>query len=217
MVCPARKKWCRPGLAVLWAVSLTVLVADSAMGHTSLEQYIRQTFSISLGPENVDVIIELSFPPELSLGERRRMDADSNQAISAQERETYLKLLQERAETLLDLSVDGKSLALIPLQEPELDLQDAPGVEAHPHGLRLVFFARTPKEFKAGSVLRLKSGLWLDAPRMMSAATETAHGVRLRSTHAKGLMPPSKETALLPVSESQCLEWSPVSPTNGEK
>jgi hypothetical protein len=197
--------------------ALGCLVSHCAVAHTSLEAYVRENISISVGRENIDVRIQFSFPADLSLKERQTMDRDGNGKLSKEEKAAYLDDIQAQAERLLQLSINGTRATLIPLADPELDLEDASNVEDHPHELRLAYFARVPKDFGVGGAITLDSGLWTNAPLMVSVATAGADGTRFQTTDKKGLRPPSKDAALFRVTEARCTRWEFDSTKNGRR
>jgi hypothetical protein len=170
-----------------------------------------------VGAANIDVKIQFSFPADLSLAERQRMDHDGDAKLSKEEKAAYLKDIQARAEQLLRLTVNGQAVLLIPLKDPVLDLEDAPGVEAHPHELSLACFARMPKDFCVGGAIALDSGLWTDAPLMVSVSTETGAGIRLHAADTQGLRPPSADGAMLRIAEARCTQWEPANNKNGRQ
>lgn len=202
---------------VLCGLGIVCLLSPCALAHTSLERYVRESVSISVSARNVDIRIQFSFPSTLSLLERQRMDRDGDGTISKKEQEDYLNDLQARAEQQVRLSMNGTAATLIPLEDPLLDLQDAPGSEPHPHELRLAYFARLPKDFGAGGTITLDSGLWTGLPLMISVATETGNGIRIRSRNSQGLMPPSKDGAMLRIADAQCTKWDPDNTRDGRK
>jgi len=200
-----------------WILALGCLVPSYAFAHTSLEAYVRETIGISVGGQNIDIKIQFSFPSELSLKERRTMDRDGNGKLSKEEKALYLDGVQRQVDELLQLSINGKRAALIPLADPEIDLEDAPDVEKHLHELRLSYFARVPQDFGVGSTIALDSGLWTIAPLMVSVATEGVEGVRFHATDKKGLRPPSKTATVFRVVEARCTRWENDSRRDGTK
>ena len=178
---------------------------------------MRESVSISVGTANIDIKIQFSFPADLSLAERQRMDHDGDGRLSKEEKGAYLKDIQARAEQKLRLTVNGLDLLLIPLKDPVLDLEDAPGVEAHPHELSLTYFARMPKDFGVGGTIALDSGLWTEAPLMVSVAMQTEKGIRFHAADTQGLRPPSTDGAMLRITEARCTQWEPGNNENGRQ
>ncbi len=200
-----------------WVLAMECFVPQCASAHTSLEGYVRESVSVSVGAVNIDIAIQFSFPAALSLAERQLMDRDGDGKLSKQERETYLNGVQARAEQQLRLSVNGQAAMLMPLEDPVLDLQDAPDVEAHPHALRLAWFARVPQGFGLGGTVALDCGLWTDAPLLVSVSTDGADGIRFQTVDAQGLRPPSKGVAEFRITEARCTLWQPGGGRNGRQ
>lgn len=193
------------------------LAPSSAWAHTSLEKYLRESVHISVSAGNVDITMQFSFPADLSLTERRRMDGDQDGRVSKDEQSVYLKQIEAQAERLLRLSVGGQAATLIPLDDPKLDLQDTDRAEAHSHELRLAYFARIPEGFGVGGMIALDSGLWTNIPLMVSVSTEGADGIRFQTRDAKGLRAPEKTDSLFRVTEARCTKWDPVNHKKGRK
>ena len=178
---------------------------------------MRESVAISVGTQNIDIQLHFSFPSALSLSERQRMDRDADGRLSKQERKAYLAKVVTRAEEQLRLSFAGKAATLIPLEDPVLDLQDAPDVEAHPHELKLAYFARVPESFGDGGTFTLDSGMWTELPLMVSVAVESAPGIRFHTADAQGLRPPSKGEASFRITEARCVLWQDGNKKDGRK
>lgn len=191
-----------------WTVFATGFVSQCALAHVSLEEYVRQAVAMSVDATNIDISFQFSFPSSLSHQERKRMDTDGDGVLRKKDREAYLAEVTEQASKALKLIVDGQALALIPLAEPVLDLQGAEGVEAHPHELRLEFFARIPATFGVDSRLTLDSGLWADLPMMVSISAQGEDGIRLRVSETQGLLHPSAGGAMFRLMEARCTRWN---------
>ena len=211
MLCPLRF------LCMCWVVAIACSISQRALAHTSLEHYVRESLFISVGTENVDVKIQFSFPASLSLVERKFMDQDGNGTLSKEEQGNYLKNIQARAEKQLRFSINGQSTMLIPLEEPVLDLQDTQKIEAHPHELRLAYFARLPQTFGVGGTFTLDSGLWPDMPLLISVSFEGEEGIRFQMLGKQGLRQPSTNDTSSSVIEARCTQWNPGSKKNGRK
>jgi len=196
---------------------MAALVPPCALAHTSLEKYVRESVSIFVGAGNIDIRLHFSFPADLSLAERKRMDRDGDGKLSEGEKGAYLKGLDGKVEQGLRLVVNGQAALLIPLKDAVLDLSDAPGVEAHPHELNLSYFARVPKDFGTGGTFTLDSILWTDVPLMMAVSLETAAGIRFHAADAQGLRPPSKDDTAFRIMDAACTQWEPRGNTNGRQ
>ncbi|MBP7431082.1 MAG: hypothetical protein KBC05_16730 [Candidatus Hydrogenedentes bacterium] len=202
----------RLGLTI---VAIAFLMTPCTFAHTSLERYVRETFFISLSAEHVDIRVHFTFPSALSLAERLCMDHDGDGVIAKEERQAYLDDVDAQAKDQLRLLVNGRVATLITLEDPSLDLQGAPGVEAHPHELRLAYFARIPQGFGLDSTIVLDSELWCGMPLMVSVSTDTAEGIRTRSRTAQGLVPPIQDGAPTCITEMRCTQWKPADNKQG--
>ncbi len=141
--------------------------------------FIRHDAKISVGPRNIDVIIELTFHEYPSLAERRRMDRDHDEAITEAERKDYLAGLAETFREGLTITVDDRPLQVVPLYEPQIDFLGAPNVAPSHHTLRLSYFARTPEWLAAGSRIRIEDRLWSQAPRIDVLSASGADGFQV--------------------------------------
>ncbi len=165
-------------LAVL-AVSTCLRDAPTAGAHAILMTYIRHEAKVVVGPRNIDITVELTFYEYPSLGERRRMDRDHDEAITTAELSVYMAGLAETLRDSVTLSVDGRPLTVVPLYDPQIDLLEVPKVAPSHHILRLFCFARTPDWLRAGSRIRIEDKLWPDAPRIDVLDASGKDGVRI--------------------------------------
>ncbi len=209
MSTPTARIWSRNLLALLVMTLSPAFMQTWAFAHTSLEKYIRQEVSVSMRDGTLDVRLQCVFPSDISLTERRHMDTNGDGVLSSDEKAAYLHDLQERAEKQVRILFNDKVMVLIPLEEPVLDLQDATGVEAHPHEIRLAWFVRVPESFGVGGRIVIESEWWTDRPLMISVRTDVAQGIRLKKTEAKGLRYPKQDEPVCRLLEAQCTAWSP--------
>jgi hypothetical protein len=196
---------------------MACFTSSFALAHTSLENYVRESVLVTVGPGNVDIRINFSFPAGLSIAERKLMDKDGDGKVSKDEQETYLSDLQTRAEQLLRLSINGQATSLIPLDDPALDLQDTRQAEPHSHELQLAYFARVPKDFGVGDTITLDSGLWTDVPLMVSVSREGTDGIRINTVNKQGLRPPSKKDTMFRIVDARCTQRDCDSKKNGKE
>ncbi len=181
-----------------------LFVVCPVRAHVELEQYLQQRVTAIVTPANVDITLELLFTSPVSLEERHKIDADMDGVLSGEEVEDYLDAVAAEAEEGITLRVDGIPLHLVPLHDLELDFLDSSGVEAHPHVLRLYFFARTPETFHAGSTLSLDSTLWTDAPSLVASTVYGENGIEMNGAPNPGLRRPSDLTRSLRVVTATC-------------
>ena len=160
-------------------VAVGVVTGAVAVAHESSSHSVRHDVLITAGPRNIDVQVELTFYEGLSMQERTRMDADEDSRISRAEAESYVAELAGVVRDAVVLRIDGRALPLLPLHEPELDLLGRKRPTAHPHRLRLSFFARTPAWFAEGSVITVEEGLWAEKPSIRSIDAVGDDGVEV--------------------------------------
>lgn len=209
MSTPPARTWSRNSLALLVMVLFPAFMQTGAFAHTSLEKYIRQEVSVAIREGTLDVKLQCVFPSDISLTERRHMDANGDGELSSDEKAAYLHDIQERAEKQVRILFNDKVMVLIPLEEPVLDLQDATGVEAHPHEIRLAWFVRVPESFGVGGRLVIESEWWTNRPLLLSVRTDVAQGIRLKKTEAKGLRYQKQDVSVCRLLEARCTAWSP--------
>jgi len=132
-----------------------------------------------VGASNIDIEVELTFFGSRSLVERRKMDRDRNGVISSEETDAYLIDAAGMQEGGFRLLVHGRSLELLSLYEPELDLMGCNRPLPSPHVLRLFYFARRPEWLGSQSVIRLEDGLWLHWPAICTLEIARSPGARV--------------------------------------
>jgi hypothetical protein len=166
--------WAAAGVGI----SLVLLWPGPVAAHPVLMTYVTHRVTVTPGPVNIDVQVELTFNEYPSLSERRRMDADHNGRIDASEMGLYTQSLVERTADAVTLAADGRDLELVPLYTPELGLQGADQVVPVHHVLRLFYFARTPEGLHAGSEFVLEDKLWPGVPSITVPALRGGDGFR---------------------------------------
>lgn len=191
--------------AALGVVAALTIYVCPAHAHVELAQYSQQRVDAVVSPANVDITVEFRFAGLVSLAQRKQMDTNGDDMLSEDECQAYLTTVADRAEEGLTLHIDGKICALIPLHNPELDFLDSTGIEAHPHVLRLHYFARTPESFHAGSTLTLDSHMWTDAPWLVASSVHGSDGIEISGAPNPGLRRPSKESKSIRVLDAKCV------------
>jgi hypothetical protein len=166
------------GLVAL-LIAATLWTASDASAHAILMTFIRHDAKISVGPRNIDIVLELTFHEYPSLAERRRMDRNHDEAITEAEIRDYLDGLSDSLRDALTLTVDDRPLQVISLYDPQVDLLDAMNVAPAHHVLRLSWFARTPPWLQAGSRIRAQYRLWPEAPRIDVLSASGDDGFRV--------------------------------------
>jgi hypothetical protein len=103
------------------------------------------------------------------------------------------------------LRIDGVPCVLTSLHDPELNFLDSEDLEAHPHVLRLFYFARTPGSFERGSTLAVDSRLWTDGPSLVASSVRGADGIEVHGSPNPGLKRPSEKSKSIRVLEATCV------------
>lgn len=163
----------------LWrvlAVGIVVFSRCDATGHDLFTAYIQHRVQASLGADHLDVTVDLTFFEEWSARERRQMDADGDGKITGAEMRSYLKRLAPVLSQQVRLRVTENELLLTPLYEPEADLLGSDKAGPAHHRLKLVFFASTPRNLRAGDVIAIEDGLWSDAKALITFHAEGRDG-----------------------------------------
>jgi hypothetical protein len=191
--------------AALGVVAAFTVYLYPAHAHVELEQYSQQRVNAVVGTANVDITVEFRFTGPASLFQRKQMDTNGDGALSEEERQEYLTTIANQAEEGLRLQIDEKPCALIPLYDPELDILDSTGIEAHPHVLRLHYFARTPESLHVGSTILLDSHMWTDTPWLVASSVHGSDGIEISGAPNPGLRRPSKEPKSIRVLEAKCV------------
>jgi hypothetical protein len=167
-------------LSVAGAVLLGML-APSVRAHTTLRHYIHHQAVFTFGEKHIDLTVELHFHEDVSLAERRKMDADRDGHLSAAETEAYLESLAAALDEGLRLTHRGEALDLVSLYDPALDLQGDARVRASGHVLKLYYFARRPAGLDDGDALAFEEDLW---PQAKALRTLEVHSTDGRRWHA---------------------------------
>jgi hypothetical protein len=176
--------------ASLAMASFLVLASPlSSSAHPLLGDCIQHRVSVSVDPTNIDVQVELTFTDMRAMVERRRMDADRDGAVGGDEAGGYAKSITDRQADRFELAIDGQSLPLSPLYDPEVDLGGNPQVMPLAHVVRLAYFARTPEFLKPGSEIVLSDGLWPEAPAVLAMTVAGREGVRVSTVSTDPFAP----------------------------
>jgi len=158
--------------------------------HPVYMDHIEHAARVTVGPDNIDIRLRLTFNEFRSLAERRSMDADGDEVLGAAECQAYLKRTLPGLADRIELEVDGRRLPVLDLYPPRLDLMGVQAVSLTHHVLELSFFARTPAQLGSGSRLVMRDRLWPEAPALRIGVAEGLHGVRLNRFET---IPPTDE------------------------
>lgn len=166
----------------LVAVAAWLSGASAAFGHAEYMTFIQHRADVTVGVENIDVVIELTFFEVRSMAERRRMDANHDGRITDAERDAYAARLVDVVHGAVSMRVDGRALDVIPLYDPQVDLLGVDQIAPTHHVLRLCLFARTPAWLRAGSRIELSDGLWSRVPALRMQTGRGEDGIQIDVT-----------------------------------
>lgn len=169
--------WARRALGL----SVGLVLVLGAQAHDVFKEYVRHRIELTRTTQNLDLSFELTFYEESSEEERRLMDADGNGRIGRGEMDLYVKGLSRRLTNMPAVFLNGRSLRLAALYEPEVDLLGQDGVGRAHHRLGLSFFVLSPPVLRAGDVLRVEDPYWPSRPALvvLQGTTCAAEGIEL--------------------------------------
>jgi hypothetical protein len=167
-------RWCLLAGVLLFTPPL-------ALGHDALGAFVQHAVHLSIGAQQVDLTLDLTFFEEWSARERAAMDADSNGTITRTEQEAYLKKIAPQVCKQIKLRVAGRELPLVPLYEPEIDLFANFKVGPAHHRLRLFLFTDTPLSLHAGDEILVEDRLWPDSKILVTSEAAGRDGCSLAS------------------------------------
>ena len=159
--------------------AMVCLLSPAVLGHESLGHFPQHRALLEIGPVNIDLQLELTFYPPQSVLERRRMDTNHDARLESSELKAYARRLTRIAEDEICIFVDGKSVPVVTLFEPELELFESQGHAEGGHVLRLFLFARIPPELVQNGVIELHDKLWADSPAMCLLEATERDGMRI--------------------------------------
>ncbi len=166
--------------STVWLFALVSLAgAPTLPAHDAMKNVIRHDATLSVGPRNIDLEIDLTFFSARSAEERFRMDRDNNGQIESSEESAYLDQIAQEVEDRVQFLVDGRPVETFLHYHPELDLLDQRAVEPYPHDLRLFFFARTPSWIRSGSLIQIEDHLWLEGEAVHNLRAKGIDGIEV--------------------------------------
>ena len=168
-------------LAALLLASAAIGLRRHAAAHDLFASYIQHSVHLTVGARHIDLTLDLTFFEEQSARERMAMDADANRHITRSELESYVRKLAPQLAEQVALRVDGQTLPLIPLYDPEIDLLGSDKVAPAHHRLRLFFFAPTPTTLRADAEIEIEECLWPEAKALGTLQAEAQDGCTLET------------------------------------
>jgi hypothetical protein len=152
---------------------------SAVMGHESLGRFIQHRALCTIGSVNIDLQLELTFHPPESTLQHHQMDANRNGRVDPREFRTYARRLARIGEERVRILVDGRSVPVSTLYEPEYETF---GDQARAESclvLRLFLFARTPSDLKQEGVIQIHDRLWPNSPAMCFLEAAGGHGMQI--------------------------------------
>lgn len=162
-------------MIIAWGACLV----PPSIAHPQLMTSVLHRVEITTNPQDIDVTIELTIGDTPALAERKLMDRDHDGVITSKEVASYL---DERAEKLLQavsLSIGGRTVELVFLYEPEIELGVKDASNPSHMVLRLFYFARSPKNCHVGDEIALTDRLWNHAPSVASYHVGSRDGLEM--------------------------------------
>ncbi len=142
-------------------------------GHGVLGRVVQHHIVATAGASHLDVTVELTFHSVFAQRERRRMDADGDGLIRAEETRQYLDEILGTLEAGLWISAGKREINLTTLHSPEVDLLENEAAGAHPLRVRASYVARLDDRMRRAGPVDLEDRLWPEAPALCSLQVRT--------------------------------------------
>ena len=142
-------------------------------GHGVLGRVVQHHIVATAGASHLDVTVELTFHSVFAQRERRRMDADGDGLIRAEETRQYLDEILGTLEAGLWISAGKREINLTTLHSPEVDLLENEAAGAHPLRVRATYVARLDDRMRRAGPVNLEDRLWPEAPALCSLQVRT--------------------------------------------
>ncbi len=142
-------------------------------GHGVLGRVVQHHIVATAGASHLDVTVELTFHSVFAQRERRRMDADGDGLIRAEETRRYLDEILGTLEAGLWISAGKREINLTTLHSPEVDLLENEAAGAHPLRVRATYVARLDDRMRRAGPVNLEDRLWPEAPALCSLQVRT--------------------------------------------
>ena len=142
-------------------------------GHGVLGRVVQHHIVATAGASHLDVTVELTFHSVFAQRERRRMDANGDGLIRAEETRQYLDEILGTLEAGLWISAGKREINLTTLHSPEVDLLENEAAGAHPLRVRATYVARLDDRMRRAGPVNLEDRLWPEAPALCSLQVRT--------------------------------------------
>ena len=150
-------------------------------GHGVLGRVVQHHIVATVGASHLDVTVELTFHSVFAQRERRRMDADGDGLIQAEEAQRYLDEILGSLEAGLWMTSGDREIDFTTLHPPELDLMGNEAAAAHPLRVRASYVARLDERLRRAGPVDLEDQLWPEAPALCSLEVRNQERYQERS------------------------------------
>ncbi len=137
-------------------------------GHGVLGRVVQHHIVATVGASHLEVTVEVTFHSVFAQRERRRLDADGDGLIQAEETRRYLDEILGSLEAGLWVSAGKREINLATLHPPEVDLLQNEAAGAHPFRVRASYVARLDDWTRQAGPVELEDQLWPEAPALCS-------------------------------------------------
>ena len=156
------------GIILAGLVCWTVAPLERLPGHGVLGRVVQHHIVATVGASHLDVTVEVTFHSVFAQRERRRLDADGDGLIQAEETRRYLDEILGSLEAGLWISAGKREINLTTLHPPEVDLLGNEAAGAHPLRVRASYVARLDDRVRKAGAVELEDQLWPEATALCS-------------------------------------------------
>lgn len=174
----------------------TLAPLERLPGHGVLGRVVQHHIVATAGASHLDVTVEVTFHSVFAQRERRRLDADGDGLIRAEETRRYLDEILNSLEAGLRISAGKREIDLTTLHPPEVDLLENEAAGAHPLRVRASFVARIDERMRQAGPLELEDRLWPEAPALCSLEKRSQGGLSRVGRQQSFLFGPGSERRL---------------------
>ena len=146
----------------------TLASLERLPGHGVLGRFVQHHIVATVGASHLDVTVELTFHSVFAQRERRRLDADGDGLIRAEETRRYVDEILDTLEAGLWIAAGKREIDLTTLHPPEVDLLENEAAGAHPLRVRASYVARLDGRTSQAGAVDLEDRLWPEAPALCS-------------------------------------------------
>ena len=159
-------------LVRLWTAAIVlVLGLAEGLAHDVLQTFVVHAVAFQFRTNALEIRLELTFFEQTSQLERQRMDANQDGRLTRAEVGRYAREAEVALMRGLRLTIGNQAVDLVPLYEPELQLDHFDTTSPGHHRLVFQLFTPFPGAFPPGSEVRLEDSLWPGEPALLSLQT----------------------------------------------